>query len=153
MFLFEALDDDQLDWLSENGYCKTWLAGEEVYTEGEPATCFFVLLSGTLSMHRRVENTEVETARTNQRGVYARHPVVRQRYGRAAVLGIGTRRDRLRVLGDRRGGVGEKFREWFPMAVHLLEGLTRACAPARRSSGSGSVCFRWAGYPRDSPTS
>ena len=45
LFLFESLDDDQLDWLSENGYCKTWLAGQEVYTEGEPATCFFILLS------------------------------------------------------------------------------------------------------------
>ena len=28
LFLFEALDDDQLDWLSEKGYCKAWLAGE-----------------------------------------------------------------------------------------------------------------------------
>ena len=42
-----------------------------MYAEGEPATCFFVLLEGTLSMHRQVENTEVETTRTNQRGVYS----------------------------------------------------------------------------------
>ena len=75
------------------GYCQTWLAGQEVYTEGEPSTCFFVLLSGTLSMHRRVENTEVETSRTNQRGVYSgatqsfvkgmdEHAVLGVRYGR-----------------------------------------------------------------------
>ena len=70
LFLFEKLDDDELTWLSQHGYCQTCSAGETVHTEGEPATCFFVLLSGTLSLHRRVENTEVETARTNQRGVY-----------------------------------------------------------------------------------
>ncbi|HEX3206091.1 MAG TPA: cyclic nucleotide-binding domain-containing protein, partial [Propionibacteriaceae bacterium] len=70
LFLFETLDDDELNWLSENGYCQTWSAGQPVFAEGDPATCFYVLLSGTLSMHRRVEDTEVETARTNQRGVY-----------------------------------------------------------------------------------
>ena len=28
LFLFEKLDDDQLTWLSEHGYCQTWSAGE-----------------------------------------------------------------------------------------------------------------------------
>ena len=82
LFLFEGLDDDQLSWLSEHGYCQRWSGGEPVYTEGDPATCFYVLLSGTLSMHRRVENTELETARTNQRG-------------RTPVLGLGTGGDGL----------------------------------------------------------
>src|SRR5438034_7347238 len=71
LFLFERLNDDQLSWLSENGYYQALTAGQPVYSEGEPATCFYVLLSGTMSMHRRVENTEVETGRTNQRGVYS----------------------------------------------------------------------------------
>ena len=71
LFLFEKLDDDQLAWLSDNGYCETRPGGQPIYTEGDPATCLFVLLSGTMSMHRRVENTEVETGRTNQRGVYS----------------------------------------------------------------------------------
>ena len=71
LFLFESLDDEQLSWLSEHGYCENWSGGQSVYTEGEPSTCFYVLLSGTMSMHRRVENTEVETGRTNQRGVYS----------------------------------------------------------------------------------
>jgi signal transduction histidine kinase len=125
LFLFESLDDDQLTWLSQKGYCQSWLAGESVFTEGDEATCFFVLLSGTLSMHRRVENTDLETARTNQRGVYA-----------------GATQSFVKSLADQPywGSVravtdcdfwmidaaefGEKFRQWFPMAVHLLEGLT-----------------------------
>ncbi|MBA3529522.1 MAG: cyclic nucleotide-binding domain-containing protein [Propionibacteriaceae bacterium] len=71
LFLFESLDDEQLGWLSEHGYVEYRAAGEPVFTEGEDATCFFVLLSGTLSSSRRVEQTELDTGRTNQRGVYS----------------------------------------------------------------------------------
>jgi signal transduction histidine kinase len=126
LFLFEKLDDDQLSWLSEHGYCQTRAAGETVHTEGEPATCFFVLLSGTLSLHRRVENTEVETARTNQRGVYtgATQSFVK---GMAELPYWGSTRAvtdcDLWVIDA--AEFGEKFREWFPMAVHLLEGLSQ----------------------------
>jgi CRP-like cAMP-binding protein len=126
LFLFEKLDDDQLSWLSQHGYCRTCAAGEMVHTEGEPATCFFVLLSGTLSLHRRVENTEVETARTNQRGVYtgATQSFVK---GMAELPYWGSTRAvtdcDLWVIDA--SEFGEKFREWFPMAVHLLEGLSQ----------------------------
>src|SRR5512132_894120 len=126
LFLFEKLDDDQLKWLSGHGYCQTWASGEPVYTEGDPATCFYVLLSGTLSMHRRVENTEVETGRTNQRGVYsgATQSFVK---GMADLPYWGS----VRAVTDCEFWVigaaefGEKFREWFPMAVHLLEGMNQ----------------------------
>jgi signal transduction histidine kinase len=125
LFLFESLDDEQLAWLSEHGYCENWSGGQSVYTEGEPSTCFYVLLSGTMSMHRRVENTEVETGRTNQRGVYsgATQSFVR---GMADVPYWGSARAvtdcEFWVIGA--AEFGEKFREWFPMAMHLLEGLT-----------------------------
>ena len=125
LFLFEKLDDDQLAWLSDNGYCETRLGGQPIYSEGDPATCFFVLLSGTMSMHRRVENTEVETGRTNQRGVYsgATQSFVKAMsevpyWGSARAV---TDCD-FWVIGA--AEFGEKFREWFPMAMHLLEGLT-----------------------------
>ena len=125
LFLFESLDDEQLAWLSEHGYCENWSGGQSVYTEGEPSTCFYVLLSGTMSMHRRVENTEVETGRTNQRGVYsgATQSFVK---GMAELPYWGSARAvtdcEFWVIGA--AEFGEKFREWFPMAMHLLEGLT-----------------------------
>jgi signal transduction histidine kinase len=127
LFLFERLDDDQLAWLSEHGSCQTWSAGETVHEEGKPATRFFVLLSGTLSLHHRVENTEVETARTNQRGVYsgATQAFVK---GMAELPYWGS----ARAVTDCDFWVidatefGDKFREWFPMAVHLLEGISQA---------------------------
>jgi signal transduction histidine kinase len=127
LFLFEQLDDDQLDWLAEHGYWQSWSAGETVYTEGEPATCFFVLLSGTLSLHRRVENTEVELSRTNQRGVYcgATQSFIK---GMAELPYWGSARAvtdcEFWVIGV--VDFGDKFREWFPMAVHLLEGIGMA---------------------------
>ena len=126
LFLFESLDDDQLDWLSENGYCKTWLAGQEVYAEGEPATCFFILLDGTLSMHRRVENTEVETTRTNQRGVYAgaTESFVKGMDEQAYWASVRAVTDCEFWMIDA-ADLAEKFREWFPMAVHLIEGITQ----------------------------
>src|SRR6187455_21422 len=115
LFLFEALEDDQLAWLSENGRCEMRPAGEEVYTEGELATCFFVLLSGTISMHRRVEDTDVETVRTNQRGVYAGatqsflQNASEEPYA-TSVLAV-TDSD-FWVIGAVE--FGDKIREWFP---------------------------------------
>ena len=123
LFLFESLNDDQLDWLSRNGYVQGWSAGETVYSEGEPATCFFVLLSGTLSMHRRVENTEIETNRTDQRGVYAG---ATQAFVRTSTEPYPTS---VRAVTDCTFWVvpaaefGDRIREWFPMAMHMLEGL------------------------------
>jgi CRP-like cAMP-binding protein len=71
LFLFESLDDEQLRWLSERSTLEERPAGSVVYSEGEPATCLFVLLEGTVSLLRRVDDTDVEVNRTNQRGVYA----------------------------------------------------------------------------------
>src|SRR5215471_3042136 len=70
LFLFEALSEDQLRLLSEHGTVETRAAGTPVYLEGEPATCFFVLLSGTVSLRRKVHGDDVEINRTEQRGVY-----------------------------------------------------------------------------------
>ena len=49
LFLFEKLTDDQLSWLCERGHAELIGPGP-VYAEGEPATCFYVLLEGTVGM-------------------------------------------------------------------------------------------------------
>jgi signal transduction histidine kinase len=95
-----------------------------VYTEGDPATCFFVMIEGTVVLSRRVGAEEVEVARTSQRGVYAG--------AMQAYLGDRVRqvyRNSMRVTEPTRFFVlpadtfADVMREWFPMAVHLLEGL------------------------------
>src|SRR5258707_15154388 len=70
LFLFERLSSDQLRVLSEHGTVETRAAGTPVYLEGEPATCFFVLLGGTVALRRRVHGDDLELNRTEQRGVY-----------------------------------------------------------------------------------
>jgi signal transduction histidine kinase len=124
LFLFEALTSEQLEWLSGQGYVEHRPAGQRVYSEGDEATCFFVLLSGTVSMSRKVENTEVETGRTNQRGVYSGATVAflrSQELARYQNSMMAVTESEFWVIDA--PTFGAKFREWFPMAMHMLEGL------------------------------
>ena len=124
LFLFEALDDEQLAWLSAHGRVEHRHVGERVYSQGEPATCFFVLLEGTVVMRRRVEGSDVEISRTNQRGVYSGATQAFVRTSEPEPYN-GT----MEAVTDSRFVVFESaefadaFRSWFPMAMHLLEGL------------------------------
>ena len=70
LFLFEKLTDDQLGWLCQRGRTEVLPVGP-VYTEGDPATTFYVLLEGTLVLSRLVGGDDIEAGRTSQRGVYA----------------------------------------------------------------------------------
>jgi signal transduction histidine kinase len=123
LFLFEKLTDDQLDWLCEHGRVEAVEDGL-VYAEGEQAVSFFVLLSGGVALTRRTGADDVEVTRTTSRGVY----------GGAFMAYIGDRvpqvyNNSMRVTEPSRFFVleAERFAElmtsWFPMAVHLLEGL------------------------------
>ncbi|MFE9900886.1 ATP-binding protein [Streptomyces achromogenes] len=123
LFLFEKLSPEQLGRLCAAGRVELFEPGP-VYTEGDPATCFFVLIEGTVVLSRRVGAEEVEVARTSQRGVYAG--------AMQAYLGDRVRqvyRNSMRVTEPTRFFVlpadtfADVMREWFPMAVHLLEGL------------------------------
>ncbi|MFC4019959.1 ATP-binding protein [Micromonospora sp. GCM10011542] len=124
LFLFEALDDGQLDWLAEHGRVEQRAGGTVVYAEGEDATCFFVLLSGAVALSRQVRGDDIEISRTDQRGVYggATQAYLDDRVGE-------TYRNTLRAVSDAEFFVlpAESFahavRSWFPMAMHLLEGL------------------------------
>jgi signal transduction histidine kinase len=124
LFLFENLDGDQLAWVAENGDVVDRPAGSEVSVEGEPAECFFVLLEGTLSMVRLVGGSEVETVRTSYRGAYSGAVQfyfgdrLEQRYP-ATVRAITD----CRFLALPAQPFATVFRQWYPMAVHLLEGL------------------------------
>jgi signal transduction histidine kinase len=124
LFLFESLGDDQLAFLAEQGRVEVRDAGTLVYGEGERATCFFVLLHGTVVLSRRVHGDDVEVNRTEQPGVY----------GGATQAFVGDRIDQvypnsMRAITDAELFVlpAEVFasfvRDRFPMAVHLLEGL------------------------------
>jgi signal transduction histidine kinase len=124
LFLFESLTDEQLAWLSEQGRVEDRVSGEMVFSEGEEATCFFVLLDGTVLMSRLVEGEQVEIGRTNQRGVYGG---ATQAYLQSAEPQ--TYFNSLQAITEARffvipaDDLATMIRQWFPMAMHLLEGL------------------------------
>ena len=124
LFLFEDLDEEQLAWVAGAGDVIDCAAGTDVSVEGEPAECFFVLLEGTMTMVRLVGGSEVEMVRTSHRGVYSGAVQfyfgdrLEQRYP-ATVRAITD----CRFLALPAGPFAEVFRQWYPMAVHLLEGL------------------------------
>jgi signal transduction histidine kinase len=122
LFLFEKLTDDQLGWLCRRGRVEDFPDGP-VYAEGDPATCFYVLLGGTVVLSRRVGAEDVELCRTSQRGV---HAGAWQAYLGDHIPQLYT--NSMRVTEASRFFVldatvfAELVNEWFPMAAHLLEG-------------------------------
>ena len=124
LFLFEKLSDEQLAWLAERGEVRSYPAGVTVYAAGEPATCLFVLLEGTLSLSVRAGGAEVEMVRTDYRGAYAG--------AFFAYLDLPSARSYSSTLRAVTGcrfwelpasDFGWALREWFPMATHLLQGF------------------------------
>lgn len=135
LFLFEKLAPEQLGRLCGAGRIELFPPGP-VYTEGEPATCFYVMLEGTVVLSRRVGADDVEVTRTSQRGVYAG--------AMQAYLGDRVRQvynNSMRVTEPTRFFVlpaetfAEIMSEWFPMAVHLLEGLFYGSKNAQATVG------------------
>ncbi|HSA48561.1 MAG TPA: ATP-binding protein [Yinghuangia sp.] len=123
LFLFEKLSEEQLARLCRDGRVEQFEPGY-LYHEGEPATCFYVLLHGTIVLSRRVGADDVEVTRSSERGVYAGafqayvQGPEHARYQGSARL---AEPSRLFILPAETFAV--IMRDWFPMAVHLLEGL------------------------------
>ncbi len=122
LFLFEKLTTDQVEWLCREGRVEVFPTGP-VYTEGDPATCFYVLLEGTLVLSRRVGSDDIEVNRTSDRGVYA--GAFQAYLGERAPK---TYNSSLRVTVPSRFFVldaacfAQLMTDWYPLPVHLLEG-------------------------------
>ena len=124
LFLFEKLDDEQLDWLAGRGWVVEVPVGTTFIAEGDPAEVVVLLLQGTLAMSRRVGPDDVETVRTDQVGVYfgAMTAYVDAAESETYAASVRSISD-LRVWVVPAGDFGRAVRDWFPMAMHLLEGL------------------------------
>ncbi|MCW2940933.1 MAG: cyclic nucleotide-binding protein [Actinomycetia bacterium] len=124
LFLFEHLNDEQLAWLSAEGTVRDYAAGELICGEGDFAEFLFVLLDGEISLTKTVQDDVVQLTRSARPGVY----------GGATQSYLGDRIEQtyqhtLRATAPSRvfrlpgGRFAIAVREWFPMAMHLLEGL------------------------------
>jgi signal transduction histidine kinase len=135
LFLFESLSDEQLEMLCNAGYIANYEPGP-LFNEGEPATCLYVLIEGELSMSKLSGGQDIETTRTSQRGAYSGawsafmpdQPT--QTYSVSVRV---TKPSRFYVMDAPK--FGEFVRTQFPMACHLLEGITVGQANQRRILG------------------
>lgn len=133
LFLFEALSDDRLEYLCERGQVVRVEPGW-LYREGHDATCFYVLLDGSLVMSRNVAGDEVEVNRSSYRGAYVGAwnaylgDLVPQVYDQSVRVTETSDFFELdaTVLRD-------IMREWFPMANHLLSGLFQGFTTRQRN--------------------
>jgi signal transduction histidine kinase len=133
LFLFEALSDDRLEYLCERGDVVRVEPGW-LYREGEDATCFYVLLDGSLVMSRNVAGDEVEVNRSSYRGAYVGAwnaylgDLVPQVYDQSVRVPETSEFFELdaTVLRD-------IMRDWFPMANHLLAGLFQGFTTRQRN--------------------
>ncbi len=123
LFLFEKLNQEQLERLCREGHVETIDPGW-VLREGDPASSFYVLLDGSVTLFRRVGADDVEINRSDARGVYGGAfqaylgDRIRQVYNNSLRANV---RSRFFVLGAEQ--FAQLMRDWFPMALHLLEGL------------------------------
>jgi signal transduction histidine kinase len=124
LFLFAQLDEEQLAWLSAHGDVVEVSMGDDVVVEGGAASCFYVLLSGQIAMSRIIGGDRVETTRTDQLGVYfgATQFYLDNETTRDYGASVRAITDSVLLALPAREFAGE-FARWYPMAVHLLEGM------------------------------
>lgn len=123
-FLFESVTEEELAFVAGAGDVVTFDSGVRIFAEGEPAEYFYVLLEGGVRLLRQVGREEIVLSETAQRGVYAgatRAFVPRTaREGYASSLET-TAPSRLFRLPAK--AFADFMQRWYPLAVHLLEGL------------------------------
>jgi len=119
--LFDGLSDGQLAELAAAGEEIGFGAGDELFVEARPADFWWVLLSGTVSLVRRVGHGETELAVMESPGQWAGGFRAWDSHGVYLATGRGLVPGRmLRVPAPALRGRADA---WFPFGVHLLCGL------------------------------
>lgn len=132
LFLFEQLDDEQLAWLCRDGRIVHVEPGL-VFREGDQASCFYVLMEGELVLSKMSSGQDIEITRSTYVGSYAGAwgsylgDKIDQKYSNSMTV---TKPSTFFVLDS--DVFGAMIRVWFPMAVHLLEGLFFGTENSRR---------------------
>src|ERR1700742_2124642 len=124
LFLFEHLDDEQLAWVAERGWVSEAPAGSVVLREGDAAQVLVMLLAGSIRLTQRVGRDEVEVNRSEAVGAYAgamRAFVKDESAQQYTVTAQVLTDSRLFVLPAQ--SLVTLMETWFPMALHLLDGM------------------------------
>jgi signal transduction histidine kinase len=123
-FLFESLNDEQLDWLVQRGIVETYGPGRNVYRQDDPAEYFYVLLEGEIQLVKRVDGSDIVLSTAHEPGSYA--GATRAFIGSSAAQSYSSSLRTVtsaRLFKLRAEDFAYLLQTWFPMAVHLLDGL------------------------------
>jgi signal transduction histidine kinase len=121
--LFDGMPDDQLAELLAAGEEVTFVPGDELFREGDPADFWWVLVAGRIDLVRHVGREETVLGAMDSPGRWAggfRAWDDNGAYlatGRAAVAG--------RLLRVPAPALRDWSSAWFPFGAHLIEGLFR----------------------------
>jgi signal transduction histidine kinase len=121
--LFTGLTDDQLAELAEGGDEVPFEPGDVLFTEGDHADEWFVLLTGSLDLVRKVGREDVVVARMDVPGRWAGGFRAWDDNGIYLATGRGATSGRVLRLDAPR--LRELVNHWFPLAGHLIGGLHR----------------------------
>ncbi len=119
--LFTGLTDDQLADLATGGDEVPFEPGDVVFTEGEHADEWWVLLEGSLDLVRKVGREDVVVARMDVPGRWAGG--FRAWDDNGIYLATGRGATPGRVLRLDAPHLRELVNRWFPLAGHLIGGL------------------------------
>jgi signal transduction histidine kinase len=119
--LFTGLTDDQLTDLATGGDEVPFGPGDVVFTEGEHADEWWVLLEGSLDLVRKVGREDVVVARMDVPGRWAGGFRAWDDNGIYLATGRGSTPGRVLRLDAPR--LRELVNRWFPLAGHLIGGL------------------------------
>jgi signal transduction histidine kinase len=123
-FLLESLTDEQLDWLVDHGTVETHDANSVVYSQGELAQFFYVLLDGEIQLEKRLDGSDIVLTGSDLPGSYAgaMRAFVPGTHDEEYVSSMRTVR-RARLFRLPAEDFAYVLTTWFPMAVHLLGGV------------------------------
>jgi signal transduction histidine kinase len=120
-FLFESLDDEQIAALIEHGEEVVYGAGDVLFEEGQPADILWVFIEGRVQLFRRVEHEETMLFAMERPGQWAGG--FRAWHSEASYLATARGTEPGRMFRLSAPALSTLAHEWFPFAVHLIEGI------------------------------
>ncbi|MVA75466.1 cyclic nucleotide-binding domain-containing protein [Auraticoccus sp. F435] len=121
--MFEKVDEDDLRDLIALGDEVSFVPGDELWTQSEPADCWWVLLEGSVDLVRTVGHEETRLGAMDAPGRWAGGFRAWDEHGVYLATGRATATGRvLRVPADALKGWTSA---WNPFLAHLIEGVFR----------------------------
>src|SRR5262245_45463052 len=122
LFIFDGLSDEQLGALLAAAEAVPFVANEILFSEGQPADSWWVLLDGQVELVRKAGRDEAVVMMTMERpGVWAGGFKAWDDAGSYLATGRGATSGRMLRIAS--SDLGDFTRTWFPFSVHQIQGF------------------------------